>query len=32
MEQDTILTSAPEGEGPGADVRTSVAYLRDLNR
>jgi inosose dehydratase len=32
MEQDTILTSAPTGEGPGADVRASVAYLRNLQR
>ena len=30
MEQDTILTGRPEGEGPGADVRASVAYLRSL--
>ena len=28
LEQDTILTGEPEGEGPVADVRTSVAYLR----
>jgi inosose dehydratase len=32
MEQDTILTSAPAGAGPGADVRASVAYLRNLHR
>jgi len=30
MEQDTILTAEPEGEGPGADVRASVAFLRSL--
>jgi inosose dehydratase len=30
MEQDTILTGQPEGEGPAADVRASVAYLRGL--
>jgi inosose dehydratase len=30
MEQDTILTGPPEGEGPAADVRASVAYLRGL--
>jgi inosose dehydratase len=30
MEQDTILTGRPEGEGPGADVRASVAFLRSL--
>lgn len=30
MEQDTILPGAPEGEGPVADVRTSVAHLRSL--
>lgn len=27
MEQDTILTAAPDGDGPLADVRASVAYL-----
>ncbi|GAB3347950.1 sugar phosphate isomerase/epimerase family protein [Amycolatopsis echigonensis] len=32
MEQDTILTGKPEGEGPAADVRASVAYLRSLDR
>jgi inosose dehydratase len=32
MEQDTILTGPPAGEGPIADVRASVEYLRDLNR
>jgi inosose dehydratase len=31
MEQDTILTGAPTGEGPVADVRASVEYLRGLN-
>jgi inosose dehydratase len=31
MEQDTILTGVPEGEGPAADVRASVAYLRSLD-
>jgi inosose dehydratase len=30
LEQDTILTEAPAGEGPVADVRTSVQYLRGL--
>jgi inosose dehydratase len=30
LEQDTILTEPPTGEGPVADVRTSVEYLRDL--
>jgi inosose dehydratase len=30
LEQDTILQGEPEGEGPVADVRTSVAYLRSL--
>jgi len=30
LEQDTILTEAPSGEGPLADVRTSVQYLRGL--
>jgi inosose dehydratase len=30
LEQDTILTEAPAGEGPVADVRTSVEYLRNL--
>ena len=28
LEQDTILTGAPTGEGPVVDVRTSVEYLR----
>ena len=30
LEQDTILTEAPHGEGPLADVRTSVDYLRGV--
>ena len=30
LEQDTILTEPPAGEGPVADVRTSVNYLRSL--
>ncbi|MGW0160589.1 sugar phosphate isomerase/epimerase family protein [Mycobacterium sp. NPDC003323] len=30
MEQDTILEAAPEGDGPLADVRTSVAYLNSV--
>jgi inosose dehydratase len=30
LEQDTILTEEPDGEGPLADVRTSVAALRSL--
>jgi inosose dehydratase len=30
LEQDTILAGEPDGEGPVADVRTSVAYLRSL--
>ncbi|WP_273735805.1 sugar phosphate isomerase/epimerase family protein [Mycolicibacterium septicum] len=30
MEQDTILDDAPAGDGPVADVRTSVAYLRSV--
>jgi inosose dehydratase len=30
LEQDTILTEEPAGEGPVADVRTSVATLREL--
>jgi inosose dehydratase len=31
LEQDTVLTGAPpEGEGPLADVRASVAYLREV--
>ncbi|MGH3440405.1 MAG: inosose dehydratase, partial [Sciscionella sp.] len=31
MEQDTILTKEPDEEGPAADVRASVDYLRHLN-
>jgi len=30
LEQDTILAEEPRGEGPVADVRQSVGYLRDL--
>jgi inosose dehydratase len=30
LEQDTVLTGAPAGEGPVADVRTSVEHLRSL--
>jgi inosose dehydratase len=30
LEQDTILTEEPRGEGPLTDVRTSVEYLRGL--
>ena len=30
LEQDTILTGPPAGEGPVADVRTSAEYLRRL--
>jgi inosose dehydratase len=30
LEQDTVLTGDPEGEGPVRDVRASVAYLRGL--
>ena len=30
LEQDTILTEAPHGEGPVADVRQSAAHLREL--
>jgi inosose dehydratase len=30
LEQDTILTGPPAGDGPVADVRTSVDYLRSL--
>jgi inosose dehydratase len=32
MEQDTILDSTPTGEGPLADVRTSVEFMRDVCR
>ena len=30
LEQDTILTEEPHGEGPVADVRDSADYLRAL--
>jgi inosose dehydratase len=30
LEQDTILPVAPDGEGPAADVRQSLNYLRTL--
>jgi inosose dehydratase len=30
MEQDTVLTGEPDGDGPAADVRASVAHLRGL--
>lgn len=30
MEQDTILDGAPAGDGPAADVRASVAYLKSV--
>ncbi|MBV9208572.1 MAG: TIM barrel protein [Actinobacteria bacterium] len=30
LEQDTILTGEPRGEGPAADVRHSAAYLGEL--
>lgn len=30
MEQDTILAAEPTGEGPSADVRASVEFLRGL--
>jgi len=30
LEQDTILTEEPRGEGPVADVRQSAGYLREL--
>jgi len=30
LEQDTVLSAEPVGEGPVADVRASVAYLRGL--
>jgi inosose dehydratase len=32
LEQDTILAGEPAGDGPAADVRASVAYLRGLAR
>jgi inosose dehydratase len=31
LEQDTVLTGPPDGDGPLADVRDSVAYLRSLD-
>ena len=30
LEQDTILTEEPAGEGPVADVRTSAEYVRSV--
>jgi len=30
LEQDTVLSGPPDGDGPLADVRESVAYLRSL--
>ena len=30
LEQDTILTCDPKGEGPAADVRTSLEFLRGI--
>jgi inosose dehydratase len=30
LEQDTILTGEPAGEGPVADVRSSAVYLRTI--
>ena len=30
LEQDTILTEEPPGEGPVADVRTSAEYVRSV--
>jgi inosose dehydratase len=30
LEQDTVLTGEPEGEGPVGDVHASIAYLRGL--
>jgi inosose dehydratase len=32
LEQDTILTEEPTGEGPAADVRASAEYLRTVLR
>jgi inosose dehydratase len=32
LEQDTILTEEPRGEGPVADVRASADYLRSVLR
>jgi inosose dehydratase len=31
LEQDTILTGEPSGEGPAGDARASVAYLQGLS-
>jgi inosose dehydratase len=30
LEQDTVLTEEPMGEGPGADVRVSADYIRSV--
>jgi inosose dehydratase len=30
LEQDTLLTGDPKGEGPVADVRTSIECLRKV--
>ena len=30
LEQDTILTGEPPGEGPVADVRTGAEYVRSV--
>lgn len=32
MEWDIILTGVGGGDGPAADVRTSVTHLRNLSR
>jgi inosose dehydratase len=32
LEQDTILTGKPRGDGPVADVRASAEYLRSVLR
>ena len=32
LEQDTILTGEPTGEGPVSDVRTSADHVRHLLR
>jgi inosose dehydratase len=32
LEQDTILTEEPRGDGPAADVWTSAEYLRSVLR
>jgi inosose dehydratase len=32
LEQDTVLTEEPSGEGPVADVRASIEHLRGLGR